>query len=164
MEVEAYIALGSNMGNRLENIKSAIKAVGEIENIRVIKLSKVYETAPVGYVKQGKFLNMVIKIKTCLSPWALLENFQNIEIMLKRKRLIHWGPRTIDLDILTYDDLVLSHPKLIIPHPEMLKRAFVLIPLRDIDPNIRFNGMEIDYYINNCSDRHTVILYKTTPD
>jgi len=163
MEVEAYIALGSNMGNRLENIQSAIEAIDAIENTRVIKLSKVYETDPVGYVEQDKFLNMVIMIRTCLTPWALLENLQKIEIMLKRERLIHWGPRTIDLDILTYDNLVLNHPKLTIPHPEMLKRAFVLIPLRDIDPNIKFNGMEIDYYIKNCSDRNTIILYKTTP-
>ncbi|HHV95318.1 MAG TPA: 2-amino-4-hydroxy-6-hydroxymethyldihydropteridine diphosphokinase [Clostridiaceae bacterium] len=157
---EAYIALGSNIGNRFENIQNAIKAISMIENTTVIKLSKIYETDPVGYVEQDKFLNMVVKIKTGLDPWALLERLQNIEIMLKRERTIRWGPRTIDLDILTYDDLVLNHPKLTIPHPEMLKRAFVLIPLRDIDPNIKFNGIGIDDYIKNCSDRHTVVLYK----
>jgi len=160
MEVEAYIALGSNMGNRLENIQNAIKAISMIQNTRVVEYSKIYETDPVGYVEQDKFLNMVIKIKTCLNPWVLLENLQKIEIMLKRERLIRWGPRTIDLDILTYDNLVLNHPKLTIPHPEMLKRAFVLIPLRDIDPDIKFNGIGIDDYIKNCGDRHTVVLYK----
>lgn len=163
IEAEAYIALGSNVGNRLENLQSAVEAISRLENTKVIKLSNIYETEPVGYVEQDKFLNMVIKIATYFSPWKLLEELQNIETILKRKRIIHWGPRTIDLDILLYDSIVLNHPKLTIPHPQMLKRAFVLIPLRDIDPNMEFNGRKIDCFIRNCSDKDTVILYNITP-
>ena len=160
MEVDAYIALGSNIGNRLGYIQKAIKAICKLENTCVVKVSEIYETNPVGYVEQDKFLNMVIMIKTCFTPFELLEKLQEIEHMLKRKRVIHWGPRTIDLDILTFDGITLHDPKLTIPHPEMLKRAFVLIPLKDIAPDIKFYGNTIDFYIKTCDDKDTINIFK----
>jgi len=160
MEVDAYIALGSNIGNRLGYIQKAIKAICKLENTCVVKVSEIYETNPVGYVEQDKFLNMVIMIKTCFTPFELLEKLQEIEHMLKRKRVIHWGPRTIDLDILIFDGITLHDPKLTIPHPEMLKRAFVLIPLKDIAPDIKFYGNTIDFYIKTCDDKDTINIFK----
>jgi 2-amino-4-hydroxy-6-hydroxymethyldihydropteridine diphosphokinase len=100
---KVYIALGSNMGNRYENLKKAIKAISALDNTKLIKSSNIYETEPVGYLAQDKFLNMVILVETNLNPLMLLRKLQEIENMLQRKRLVRWGPRTIDLDILLYD-------------------------------------------------------------
>ncbi|NSW89724.1 MAG: 2-amino-4-hydroxy-6-hydroxymethyldihydropteridine diphosphokinase [Firmicutes bacterium] len=156
---KAYIGLGSNMGNRYENLMKAVKAVSALNNTRLIKSSGIYETEPVGYLLQEKFLNMVILIETGLSPLELLKKLQEIEGMLKRKRIIHWGPRTIDLDILLYDKITLNLPELKIPHPELLKRAFVLIPLKDIEPDMEIYGINIDRYIDACNDKDGVRPY-----
>ncbi|HOJ09194.1 MAG TPA: 2-amino-4-hydroxy-6-hydroxymethyldihydropteridine diphosphokinase [Clostridiales bacterium] len=159
MESEAYIALGSNMGNRVENLQRAINAISKLDKTSVVKMSRIYETEPVGYKEQDKFLNMVIMTKTGLKPLELLDKLQGIENMLKRKRIIHWGPRTIDLDILIYDNINIGLPRLTIPHPEMLGRAFVLIPLREIAPDMEFNHIGIDYFIEKCDDKEEVRIY-----
>lgn len=158
---KVYIALGSNMGNRYENLNRAINAISALDNTKLIKLSNIYETEPVGYLSQDKFLNMVILIETNLSPIVLLRKLQEIENILKRKRLIHWGPRTIDLDILLYDEINVNLPELKIPHTEMLKRAFVLIPLKDIEPNMEIYGIHIDRYIDACNDKGGVRYFKS---
>jgi len=159
LKSKAYIGLGSNLGDRLGNLKSAVNAISQLDKTRVLKQSRIYETEPVGYLDQGNFLNMVLLIETELKPIDLLKKLQGIESMLKRERIIRWGPRTIDLDILIYDDVIINLPELTIPHPEMLKRAFVLIPMKDIDPHMEINGINIDRYISKCDDKNGVKLY-----
>ena len=132
-----YLGLGSNMGDREKNLKEAIKALDSHEHIFVEKVSSLYETDPVGYTDQDKFLNAAVFCKTLLTPNQLLDYLQKIEEDLKRVRTIRWGPRPIDLDILLYDDLQLNdEPRLIIPHPRMTEREFVLLPLAEIVPEI----------------------------
>jgi len=160
MNSKVYIALGSNMGNRYENLKNAIKTISSLNNTKLIKSSNIYETEPIGYLPQDRFLNMVILVETNLTPLVLLRKLQEIENMLKRERLIHWGPRTIDLDILLYDKLIINLPELQIPHPEMLKRAFVLIPLKDIEPDMEIYGVNIDRYIDACNDKGGVNYFR----
>ncbi len=133
----AYIGLGSNLGRKKANIRRAVKLLSKKEDIKILKVSSLYETEPVGHVKQDWFVNACLMAETNLSPRQLLNTLKNIEKQLKRKkRFIRWGPRTIDLDILLYDNLRLKAKDLIIPHPEMHKRAFVLIPLMELEPNL----------------------------
>lgn len=131
---KAYIGIGSNMGNKEENLKSAIKYVNDSENIEVTKESSFMVTKPWGYTDQDDFLNCVIEVETILEPEELMNVLLNIEEMLKRERIVRWGPRTIDLDILLYDDLITNNEKVIIPHPRMHEREFVLRPLNEIAP------------------------------
>ncbi|WP_051624173.1 2-amino-4-hydroxy-6-hydroxymethyldihydropteridine diphosphokinase [Clostridium akagii] len=129
----AYVGIGSNMGSREENIHSAIEKIG-IATSTVPKVSKLYETKPVGYIEQEDFLNCVIEIKTLFKPEELLVELLGIEGQLKRERTIKWGPRTIDLDVLLFDDEIVSQENLIVPHPRMHERLFVLQPLCDLAP------------------------------
>ncbi len=129
----AYIGVGSNIGDRFNNIKSAENNINSSEFCAISEISKIYETEPVGYLEQDKFLNCVFKINTQLSPEQLLKFLLKTEKELKRERIIHWGPRTIDLDILFYNNLVISSEELIIPHPRMHERMFVLKPMCDLD-------------------------------
>ena len=129
-----YLALGSNLGNRLSNLKEAIAALPP--QMEVKAKSAVYETPPWGYEDQPKFLNQVIKAKTYLDPEPLLKHLKRLEIALGRQESFPNGPRLIDMDILLYDDLVLNTPALVIPHPHLHERGFVLLPLMDIDPDL----------------------------
>lgn len=132
----AYISLGSNMGNRLEFLQEAVGLLNETKQIEVLKLSSVYETAPVGYVDQAAFLNIVVELKTLLTPHELLSKCNDIEDLLGRKRVVRWGPRTVDLDILLYNEENMKTEDLIIPHPRMAERGFVLVPLIEINPDV----------------------------
>lgn len=132
---DVYLGLGSNVGDRQAQLNEAIRLLDEKKGIEVVKVSSFYETAPVGYVDQPDFLNLCIAIKTDLSPQAVLENALEIEQALHRVRKERWGPRTLDIDILMYDDEVIESPDLVIPHPRMTERAFVLIPLQEIAPD-----------------------------
>ncbi len=139
----AFIALGSNLGNRMENLDKAIEAIRA--KCKLLAISSIHETMPMYYTKQPKFLNMAIKINTTFSPIELLNFLQSIEKKLGRKRTkkLRFGPRTIDLDILIYRtrNTKSSNPygckiktkKLTIPHPRMLERLFVLLPLYEIE-------------------------------
>ncbi len=131
----AYIGLGSNLGKRLGNIRSAIAALEQVPGIAIIKVSSIYETEPVGVPNQQKFLNSVAEIETRLSPAELLTTLQRIEKHMGRQRQQKGEPRIIDLDILYYGQLVISTEELSIPHAEAVKRAFVMIPLLEISPN-----------------------------
>jgi 2-amino-4-hydroxy-6-hydroxymethyldihydropteridine diphosphokinase len=132
-----YIGLGSNLGRKKTNIRKAIRLLAKKEYIKILKVSSLYETEPVGDSRQNWFVNGCLKIETSLQPRRLLVNLKDIEKKLKKeKTLIHWGPRTIDLDILLYDNLELKRKDYVIPHPEMHKRAFVLIPLMELEPNL----------------------------
>lgn len=130
----AYVALGTNIEPRNEYLTDALKLLEDHKKIAIDKKSSVYETAPVGYADQADFLNMVIEINTSLSSIELLDFCQGIEQQLGRKRGIRFGPRTIDLDILLYNQENSKMDRLITPHPRMHERAFVLIPLNEIAP------------------------------
>jgi len=130
--VTCYIGLGSNMGNRKQNIKMAIDKINLIKKTRVTKISSIIQTLPVGGPKQNKFLNAAAEIKTALSARILLYNLQRIEKELGRVRNIKNGPRTIDLDILIFGDKKINACNLVIPHPRMQERGFVLKPLSEI--------------------------------
>lgn len=129
---EIYIALGTNIEPRKEHLDQAIEALSHHATIEVIRTSSIYETAPVGYLDQASFLNMVVEVNTTLAPMELLDVCQGIEQKLGRKRTIRNGPRTIDLDILLYGGEQIDNKRLVVPHPRMHERAFVLIPLSDI--------------------------------
>jgi 2-amino-4-hydroxy-6-hydroxymethyldihydropteridine diphosphokinase len=132
MKHTVYIALGTNMGDRLDNLQAALRSLPTA--VTVTDESPVYETPPWGYEDQPAFLNMVVKGETSLEPEALLTYLKQLEAKLGRESNFRWGPRLIDLDILFYDDLVLDTPPLVIPHPRLHERAFVLVPLADVAP------------------------------
>lgn len=129
-----YIALGTNLGDRLANLRAAIQSMPP--EITVQEKSHIYETPPWGYEDQPAFLNMVIKAETDLEPEPLLSYLKQLEVELGREQNFRWGPRLIDLDILFYDELVIDTPPLVIPHPRLHERAFVLVPLKDVAPNL----------------------------
>lgn len=129
----SFIALGSNIGERQSYLYHAIKKMQNHSSIEIVNYSSIYETDPVGYEEQDKFLNMVIKANVNLQPLELLHTLQKIENELSRKREIRWGPRTIDLDILLYNQDNIETEQLIVPHPRMYERAFVMIPLLELN-------------------------------
>jgi 2-amino-4-hydroxy-6-hydroxymethyldihydropteridine diphosphokinase len=143
----AFLGLGSNLGNKKENLYKALDLLRDHEKIDVVKVSSYYETKPVGYEKQDWFLNIVVMIDTSLQPYELLEYCGFIEEKLKRKRIIRWGPRTIDVDILLYEDYISEDEKLTIPHPRMTERAFVMVPLYEIASEIKINNKHISEII-----------------
>lgn len=130
----AYIALGSNMGDKQAYLDGAVAALAEDKDIRVEKNAEYLATEPYGGVEQDDFLNGCVRIATLLTPHELLDRLHEIEQAAGRERLIHWGPRTLDLDILFYDDLCMADETLMIPHPEIPKRDFVLQPLVQLAP------------------------------
>lgn len=132
---KVFISIGSNIGEREVYLGEAVKALNDREDTTVESVSSIYETAPVGYTDQADFLNIVIAIETTLTAVDLLSVCQEIEQELGRKRIIRWGPRTVDLDILLYNEEKIVTENLIVPHPRMAERAFVLIPLLEIEPN-----------------------------
>ncbi|APQ76168.1 TPA: 2-amino-4-hydroxy-6-hydroxymethyldihydropteridine diphosphokinase [Clostridium botulinum] len=130
----AYVAFGSNMGEKENYIKRALEKIEE-RGMKIIKVSSIYETEPYGVLDQDSFLNGVVKIETNLTPEDLIGELLNIEKQLDRVRERRWGPRTIDLDIIFYDDLIINEKDLVIPHKDLENREFVLKPLCDIDEN-----------------------------
>jgi 2-amino-4-hydroxy-6-hydroxymethyldihydropteridine diphosphokinase len=130
--MKAYIGLGSNLGNRQQYIYEAVESLHRHPAVTVVRCSSLYETAPVGMVDQPHFLNMVVAVHTELMPLALLDLLLHTEHALGRVRDIRFGPRTIDMDMLLFDNISLQDERLELPHPRMLERAFVLIPLIEI--------------------------------
>lgn len=133
----AAIALGSNMGDKKKYLDDAVNQIGNLKDTKVIKVSSYIETEPYGGVEQDNFLNAAMVIKTLYTPAELLDELHIIEQNAGRERIIHWGPRTLDLDILLYDDLCVDEENLTIPHVEMHLRSFVLEPLAEIAPWLR---------------------------
>lgn len=129
-----YLSLGSNLGDRLANLSNAI--INLAPKVQSGAQSSIYETEPWGYSDQPAFLNQIVKAHTTLDPFELLAFVKEIEVSRGRQETFRFGPRLIDLDILFYDDLVLDTPKLTIPHPRITERAFVLIPLAEIAPDL----------------------------
>lgn len=138
MSHQVYLALGANLGDRLGNLRAAIQALPP--TLHLLAASPVYETPPWGYLDQPAFLNQVILAQTDLAPLDLLRWLKQLEAKLGRRPGARYGPRLIDLDILLYDDLELETPALTIPHPRLAERAFVLVPLADLAPDLRPPG------------------------
>jgi 2-amino-4-hydroxy-6-hydroxymethyldihydropteridine diphosphokinase len=132
--VKAYVGLGSNLGEREAQIRQALEAMAALPETELVRASSLYDTEPVGETDQPNFLNAVAEIETDLSAQQLLWNLLLIEKRLGRERSRRWGPRTIDLDLLTYGGDVIEEGNLRVPHPELTRRAFVLVPLVELDP------------------------------
>jgi len=140
---KAFIGLGANQGDPVENLKAALDCINNNPRITVTNVSSVYLTEPVGYEDQPWFHNCVAELETDLEPFELLAALQEIEDELGRVRTVRWGPRTIDLDILLYDGMKLNEQHLVIPHPRMRERAFVMVPLAEIAPETLLPDGEI---------------------
>ena len=150
---KAYIGIGSNLGDRLDNIKKAIALLNRHKNIKITQRSSIYETEPVGYKEQPDFLNSVVQLKTGLTPQRLLEVLKNIEKKLGRIKGIKWGPRIIDLDMLLYENKIIKRDNLTVPHPELHKRRFILAPLAEIAGGI----------VHPLKKKTILELYKKSP-
>jgi 2-amino-4-hydroxy-6-hydroxymethyldihydropteridine diphosphokinase len=136
----AYLGLGANLGDRLENLQRAVALLADCDGIEVLRSSRVYETEPLGGPPQPKFLNAVVEIDTKLQPRKLLDRCRAVEEELGRERRERWGPRTIDIDILTFGRREVNEPDLVIPHPRMHERGFVLAPLMELNGNPQLPG------------------------
>ncbi|QLK85313.1 2-amino-4-hydroxy-6-hydroxymethyldihydropteridine diphosphokinase [Staphylococcus sp. 17KM0847] len=161
--VEVYLGLGGNIGDREQQLRAAIEHLNAYKEIEVISISPIYETKPVGYVEQPDFLNVCVCIETTLKPHDLLAIGLAVEAELHRVRDVRWGPRTIDIDILLYGDDVIETSQLVVPHPRMTERAFVMIPLNDIAPDVvePRSGKKISQLVNTDD---TVVRYKPSCD
>ncbi|WP_027356279.1 2-amino-4-hydroxy-6-hydroxymethyldihydropteridine diphosphokinase [Desulfofundulus thermocisternus] len=140
MEVVAYIGLGSNMGGKKANLKAALELLGRVPGVKILRVAPFYRTEPVGYTDQDWFVNTVAEVETTLSPRELLAACLEVENRLGRVRGVRWGPRVIDLDLLLYNGQVIDEPDLVVPHPLMHERAFVLVPLADLAPDLVIPG------------------------
>jgi 2-amino-4-hydroxy-6-hydroxymethyldihydropteridine diphosphokinase len=139
-EEEAFVGLGANLENPLQQVRQALSELDAIEHTRVIAASSMYRSVPVGYADQPDFINAVAKLRTGLSPRELLEALHGIENRHARRRSVRNAPRTLDLDLLLYGMLVAREEGLILPHPRMHERAFVLLPLAEIAPDTLVPG------------------------
>ena len=155
--VTAYLGLGSNLGDRESHLRQALSLLGE--SVRITAVSSVYETEPWGYTEQPHFLNMACRIRTSLAPNELLALAQDVECRLGRVRTVRYGPRTIDVDILLYGDLVMDTPDLCIPHPGIPERAFVLAPLAEIADEVEHPVLKrtIGALLEGAPGRETVV-------
>jgi len=154
-----FLGLGSNVGERQKFLN---RAVGELQNVhdtKVVWASSVYETDPVGKTDQPKFLNAALEIETALPPGELHGELQSIEQRVGRRKGERWGPREIDIDVLLYDGLVFNDGGFQVPHPEMEGRKFVLVPLKEIAPDLvhPINGMTVEEMVQACKDTGRVV-------
>ena len=155
--MKAIVALGSNLGDRFEYLQTAVDELNQISQTKIQKISNVYETIPVGGPEQGKYLNAVLSLETKLTAQELLLKMLLIELNLGRQREVIWGPRTIDLDLIWFNDEIIDSEKLIIPHPRAIERSFVLKPWSDIDPGAILKNTKIVDLLKtlNCDDLQT---------
>lgn len=155
--VRAFLGLGSNLGDRARTLRAAREWLSR-HQVRIIRHSRVYESPPWGKTDQPPFLNQVVEVETTLSPHALLSLCHEVEQALGRVRRERWGPRAIDVDILLYNDLVMATADLVVPHPEMRRRAFVLVPLAEIAPELRLpSGETVGALLAALPDRSAVL-------
>ncbi|WP_184665339.1 2-amino-4-hydroxy-6-hydroxymethyldihydropteridine diphosphokinase [Texcoconibacillus texcoconensis] len=160
MNQRAYVSIGSNIEPRAVYIRESLRQLGQHENIQLEETSSIYETDPVGKTDQALFLNAVVQFITSLSPVELLNVTQGIEADLGRTRVERWGPRTVDLDILMYNNESINLQHLEIPHPRMLERSFVLVPLLEVQPDIRwYDGRKLKEVVSEI-DKEGVRKWK----
>lgn len=150
---EAVLSLGSNLGERVDNLEKAIRSLNNLEKTSVVKISKFYETEPFRTPeKQNKYINCCALVSTELSPEMLMGACLGIESAMGRTRTHRFCARTIDIDILLYEDLKINSLSLILPHPRMLERNFVLVPLNDICPKLKFKSWNFQKYLQKIND------------
>lgn len=153
----AYIGLGSNMGDRLANLRAGVAGLVMAEDVVLIGKSGVYDSEPVGLTDQPDFLNAVVAVETVLDPYQLLSLLHKIELERGRQRITRWGPRTLDLDILLFDDVEQDDPKLLIPHPRLKERRFVLEPLLEVAPDVRLpDGTPVLMLLDELAESQSV--------
>ncbi|TNY35277.1 2-amino-4-hydroxy-6-hydroxymethyldihydropteridine diphosphokinase [Thermomonospora catenispora] len=145
VQQRVVLSLGSNLGDRLENLQEAIDALFDAPGLTFVALSPVYETAPYGgpdgdIPEQDDFLNVIVVADTRLAPRTLLERVLNIENSMQRVREVRWGPRTLDIDIVMFGNVTVNEPDLVLPHPRAHERAFVLVPWADLEPDVLLPG------------------------
>lgn len=160
MEIEAYIAIGSNLGDRELNLLRAVAEVGKLPDSKVTALSSFYETSPVGNVNQDAFYNAVLRLSTGLDARSLLNRLLRIEDeVFKRVRTIHQGPRRMDLDLLLYGGTTINEEDLVVPHPRLAERRFVLQPLSEIAPDLvhPLTGKSIRELLASLKSDETVV-------
>ncbi|MFN7252999.1 MAG: 2-amino-4-hydroxy-6-hydroxymethyldihydropteridine diphosphokinase [Anaerobacillus sp.] len=157
-----YVSLGSNMGDRLEFLRYGVMNLNENVNITIKNCSSIYETTPVGFLDQADFLNMVVELETSYTPLELLKCTQEIQRKSGRKFNIKWGPRTLDLDILLYNQENIEMEQLIVPHPRMFERGFVMVPLKEVAPSLYFSAIKksIQEVYQELLDKEGVRLWK----
>jgi 2-amino-4-hydroxy-6-hydroxymethyldihydropteridine diphosphokinase len=151
----AFVGLGSNLGDRDVSIRRAIEGMALLPGTTVERVSSLYETLPWGGVAQGAFLNAVVQLRTSLAPDMLLSELLALEDKLGRTRVVRWGPRVIDLDLLLYDDLELYTDTLQVPHPRLTERAFALVPLAEIAPDVVIGSRSAKEHLDAMSSQRT---------
>jgi 2-amino-4-hydroxy-6-hydroxymethyldihydropteridine diphosphokinase len=159
-----FIGMGSNLGDRAVQIRKAVESIGMMPATEIVRMSSIYETSPVGIPDQPRFLNAVIEVSTRLVPRDVLKEVRKIEKELGRTEYRRWGPRTIDLDILLYDNDVIISDELTVPHPRMTERKFVLVPLAELDPAVvhPVEQKTVGMILARCSSMEEVVRYSPT--
>ncbi|KGD65070.1 7,8-dihydro-6-hydroxymethylpterin-pyrophosphokinase [Alcanivorax nanhaiticus] len=152
--MQAFIGLGSNLDNPVQRLISALAALQRLPGITLLHHSRLFSSAPIGPQDQPDYVNAVAAIRFAGSPHDLLYTLQALELAGGRQRLRHWGERTLDLDILLIDDQRIDSPDLLVPHPQMTQRAFVLVPLMDIDPHCLLpDGTPLSSFLDQVEDQ-----------
>lgn len=149
-----YIALGSNKGNKFDNLQKAIKFLEDDKNIRLLNVASIYESKPYGGIYQDNFLNTAVEVLTSLDPFELLQQLKEIEVLIGRENLDKWGPREIDLDIIFYENFLIDNKILKIPHPDFHLRDFVLVPLIELNDKIfdPLSAKPITYFLDKLEN------------
>ena len=155
---KAYIGVGTNIGDRLQNIRSAIEALGHLPGTQITKVSDIYETEPWGYTQQDNFLNVCIEVETNFSPKALLGACLGIEAAFGRERPFKNSPRILDMDLLLYEGISMTEDELTLPHPRIGERAFVLVPLKDVLETLTLDDTDFNDSYADC-DKNGVNKY-----
>lgn len=151
--VLAYVGLGSNLDRPAQQLRTALRELGDLPHTRLLNRSPLYRSAPLGPPDQPDYVNAVAVLSATLDAHALLDELQALELRHGRVRNEHWGPRTLDLDLLLFGDRQIDSERLIVPHPQMHKRAFVLVPLHDVAPDIQLPGLgKLSSYIRGISE------------
>lgn len=159
--VRAYVGLGTNQGDRLVNLRKALDLLAANDQVKITKVASLYETDPVGYLEQDCFYNTVAELETTAGPQELLKILLGVEDRLGRVRTIRWGPRTIDLDLLVYGCQTVREQRLEVPHPLMLERAFVMAPLAELNPSLRFRNKISLELLENLKNIQQISCIKT---
>jgi 2-amino-4-hydroxy-6-hydroxymethyldihydropteridine diphosphokinase len=161
--MRVQLSLGSNLGDRVGNLRQALEELGAIPGVTVCKVSGFYETEPVGLIEQPWFINIAAEIETVLTPLELLNAAQTVEARLGRKPSLRWGPRTVDIDLILCEDRCIAEERLHVPHPRFRQRAFVLVPLVEIAPDARdpITGQTVAELAKSLGPRHIVRKLET---
>ena len=151
--MKAVVALGSNLGDRFDYLQKAVNEINSLTDIEILEISSVYETLPVGGPEQGNYLNAVVTLNTKFEAEELLLKLLLIELNLGRQREIAWGPRTIDLDLIWFEDQTINLENLVLPHPRAHERCFVIKPWLEIEPKAKIGNTEIQEFLKDldCS-------------